>query len=194
MQTGKSGERNRQSQSVLQDSTRRVAGSSSRSKSKGMLSDHKLDIASGDVSSLDEQRKAEIERAFDEEFANEELDAAERRRELAKLFKMEKHERAGHCLEFKMLRHLNRGDPQQRRLEYKAGQTIKDLIRSQDPSSKKTFDEFFVDHAIRDHLDQLLCPLTERVNELTKTVGSLRSQAQVDEEKISQNAQKIDKM
>ena len=44
------------------------------------------------------------------------------------------------------------------------------------------------------HLDQLLCPLTERVNEITNAVGSLRSQAQVDEERISQNAQKIDKM
>ena len=98
----------------MQEGTRRAAGSSSqRSKSKGMLSDHKLDITSAveSKSSINEQSKAEIERAFDEEFANEDLDAAERRRELAKLFKMEKHERAGHCLEFKMLRHLNRGDP-----------------------------------------------------------------------------------
>ena len=152
-----------------------------------------MEIASaGRSGSLDEQQKADIEQEFDDQFAYEELDADERRQELAKLFKMEKHERAGHCLELLMLRHLNGADPRKRRLQYKAGQTVKDVIASQDPESRKVFDEFFIDNAIRDHLDQLLCPLAERVTEVTQAVGSLRSQAQLGDAKIAQNAQAIE--
>lgn len=118
----------------------------------------------------------------------------QREKELQKLYKMEKHKRAGHILEFKMLKHLNEGDPKKRRLMYNAGMTMKEMIKNTDADTKKTFDEFFIDQSIRDHLDKILCPMTERMNEMTKTVTMMRAQTSVNDEKIKEIFKRLEDM
>ena len=144
--------------------------------------------------SLTEQQKAEIEEELDTKLEKEGLTAKERKQSLKKLYTMEKHERQGYILEIKMLKHLNEGDPAKRRLQYKAGMNMKDMIKSRDPDSKRTFDEFFIDQSIREHLDKILCPITERVNEMLKTVNTLKAQNGLNEDKIKDMFKKLEEM
>ena len=123
--------------------------------------------------------EAEIEEQFDKDFEKEDLDRTERERELEKLLKMEKHERAGYCLELKMLRHLNQGFPD-RQLQYKPGLTFHQVLESKDAVARKTFDAFYVDTALRDHLDKLVAPLTTRFNDMHKAVAKLQATGAAD--------------
>jgi len=113
------------------------------------------------------------------------MDGTERERELEKVLKMEKHERAGYCLELKMLRHLNQGFPD-RQLHYKPGLTFQQVLESKDEVARKTFDEFYVDTALRDHLDKLVAPLTTRFNDMHKTVTRMQAASSTDHHSLQE--------
>eukprot|EP00356_Strombidium_inclinatum_P000188 CAMPEP_0170512100 /NCGR_PEP_ID=MMETSP0208-20121228/66662_1 /TAXON_ID=197538 /ORGANISM="Strombidium inclinatum, Strain S3" /LENGTH=116 /DNA_ID=CAMNT_0010795695 /DNA_START=226 /DNA_END=576 /DNA_ORIENTATION=- len=97
-------------------------------------------------------------------------------------------EKEGKKLEMKLLKKL--ASPSE--LNYKEGLTLEDLLKTS--SSRKSFDNFVIDNAVRDHLNQLLIPYVNKVNDLTNKHRMLQALVATNQKKQEDLAKQQSKL